>query len=444
MIIGQEQIILEQEILGLILSNSNLIIKCKECIKPVMFLVREHNRIYSGILEMADKKMDIDTVSFITYHSEDIKSMNSREYIYNIASCCPSEVGFETKIELLIRNYKKYLYLEFCKKTDGTCKLEEIEKSIDDTIIKVNSANFINSIDIEGQYNEYIANLYDKNKEQGISSGFRNLDKYLGNFRKGRLITIFSRSGIGKTTFSLQLAANMALRGAKVIYGSSEMSNEEIFNKMSSSNKRINYSSISEGKLSDEQKGDISEFMARLLTTGFYITNEVDIDKFIYEVKVYKLKHNLDVVFVDYINKYVDNNSTENLSIRLGKISSKLKDLAMKENICVVMLAQANRNVDKNGSDIVQEKISQGDIMDSARIEQDSDQVLALYRNKKLDDKMYRDRLYKSNEIKYTSKNAEVNPNCINVLILKNRHGESGTCALRWEGQYSRVGEFQN
>ena len=182
MIIGQEQIILEQEILGLILSNSNLIIKCKECIKPVMFLVREHNSIYSGILEMADKKMDIDTVSFITYHSEDIKSMNSREYIYNIASCCPSEVGFETKIELLIRNYKKYLYLEFCKKIDGTCKLEEIEKSIDDTIIKVNSTNFINSIDIEGQYNEYIANLYDKNKEQGISSGFRNLDKYLGNF----------------------------------------------------------------------------------------------------------------------------------------------------------------------------------------------------------------------------------------------------------------------
>ena len=54
-------------------------------------------------------------------------------------------------------------------------------------------------------------------------------------------------------------------------------------------------------------------------------------------------------------------------------------------------MAQATRVVDKKDGDMAIEKIDSGDIQDSARIEQDSDQVIALYRNIKLDDKMYRD-----------------------------------------------------
>lgn len=87
-------------------------------------------------------------------------------------------------------------------------------------------------------------------------------------------------------------------------------------------------------------------------------------------------------------------------------------------------------------------KIDASDIQDSARIEQDSDQVIALYRNIKLDDKMYRESLFKKGKIKYNSKNAENNPECMNVVVLKNRHGERGTCAVKWQGRYSRVVDF--
>ena len=39
------------------------------------------------------------------------------------------------------------------------------------------------------------------NRDTGIKSGFYYIDKYLGNFQKGRLITVFARSGVGKSTF---------------------------------------------------------------------------------------------------------------------------------------------------------------------------------------------------------------------------------------------------
>ena len=64
------------------------------------------------------------------------------------------------------------------------------------------------------------------------------------------------------------------------------------------------------------------------------------------------------------------------------------KNLAVEENLCVVLIAQANRIVDKKGGDAAVEKLESSDIQDSARIEQDSDQVIGLYRNVKLDDKI--------------------------------------------------------
>ena len=127
---------------------------------------------------------------------------------------------------------------------------------------------------------------------------------------------------------------------------------------------------------------------------------------------------------------------------KLGRVSGKLKSLAMQEDICVVLIAQANRVVDKRSGEMDIEKIDASDIQDSARIEQDSDQVVALYRNIKLDDKLYKDKLFKKGKLRYNSSDADENPECMNAIVIKNRHGERETCALKWQGQYSRICNF--
>ena len=174
------------------------------------------------------------------------------------------------------------------------------------------------------------------------------------------------------------------------------------------------------------------------MKNGLYITNETDLNKLLAEVKSYKLKYGLDVLFVDYVNKYIKANN-RNLSEKIGEVTSTLKDFALKEKVCVVLLAQANRESDKKTGEIV-EKVNEGDIQDSARIEQDCDQVIALYRNKKLDNAEYR--AANEHEIDYNSKSADKNPECINFTVVKNRHGKKNTLAFKWNGKISRVSNF--
>ena len=50
--------------------------------------------------------------------------------------------------------------------------------------------------------------------------------------------------------------------------------------------------------------------------------------------------------------------------------------------------------------------------------------------------------MFKQGKLNYNSKEADKNPECMNAVIIKNRHGQRGTCALRWNGRYSRVTDF--
>ena len=42
-----------------------------------------------------------------------------------------------------------------------------------------------------------------------MSTGIRAVDRYIGNLQTGRVVTVFARTGGGKTTFGLQVAANL-------------------------------------------------------------------------------------------------------------------------------------------------------------------------------------------------------------------------------------------
>ena len=71
---------------------------------------------------------------------------------------------------------------------------------------------------------------------------------------------------------------------------------------MEASHLSISSKSIDDDSISDDDKDNITKYMSKLMNSSFYISTETDFEKFINEVKVYKLQNSLDVVFVDYIN----------------------------------------------------------------------------------------------------------------------------------------------
>ena len=142
-------------------------------------------------------------------------------------------------------------------KVNSDMGLDEIESEVESVKVKIHKCNIKKEIDIEGQYDEYVNWLYDENRDKGIKSGLMYLDRYLGNFQKGRLITVFARSGVGKTTFSLQIASNMALNGHKIFYGSSEMSRNQVFSKLAGSYLSLSTISFDEDTILAEDKDKI-------------------------------------------------------------------------------------------------------------------------------------------------------------------------------------------
>ena len=436
-----QHIELEQSILGTLFLNSNLLVKARDNIKSYMFQVENHKRIYEGIIRMVSDDKEIDLINFLENYKEIVKEMGGVSYVSEVFSCSSTELAFETKLELLIKAFQKRLVLDLCTYISDDMTIDHMESKIKNTLDKIYSCTLKKDLNIEDIYDDYLLELYNDQGEVGAKSGLTKIDEALGNFRKGRLITVFARSGVGKSIFSTQIAKDMALMGHKVIYGTSEMTRSEIIDRMSANQLNISCDRFNNKKLSSEEKDKVAEFCGKLLNKQLYISNETDIDKLINEIKVYKLRNNLDIVFIDYINKYVDVASNARLTELLGKITSKCKSLATEEDICVVLIAQANRNVDKNIGEVY-EVITEADIQDSARIEQDSDQIIGLYRQKLFDEKIFREKMYRDGKLKYDSKDAKENPNCINISILKNRHGTRGIKAFRWDGQFCKISNW--
>ena len=282
-VLTSQHIELEQSILGTMFVNPRLIPKANENIKKYMFQVENHSMIYEGIIKMADDKKEIDLINFLENYKEIIKLMGGVSYVSEVYSCSSTDVAFETKLELLIKAYKKRLVLNLCSHVSDEMTIEDMENKLSNTLINLYNCTLKKDLNIEDIYDNYLKNLYEINKDMGVKSGLTKIDDVLGNFRRGRLITVFARSGVGKSIFSIQVAKNMALSGHNVIYGSAEMSDDEVLNRMAASQFNIDNNKFEKDLLTDEEKDKVSEFCSKLLSNMLYISTETSIDKFINE-----------------------------------------------------------------------------------------------------------------------------------------------------------------
>ena len=158
-------------------------------------------------------------------------------------------------------------------------------------------------------------------------------------------------------------------------------------------------------------------------------------------IKKEKMKGNTDIIFIDLINRI--NNSEADIKNRaeyLGRITRKLKLLAGKLDIPIVITAQINRVVEGRQD----KRPTLADIKESGGIAEDSDLVLGLYRDRELERREVRESLNDKGILDYNSKNADCNPNAIELLILKGRNINIGTYSFYWNGTIQRIGNWSN
>lgn len=256
----------------------------------------------------------------------------------------------------------------------------------------------------------------------GISTGLKDLDQALnGGIRRGALVTLGARPGMGKSALGETVALNAALAEHAVLFLTMEMPEQEVTERALASVGRISAMVLAraDGELGAEDGwGRVTHAVQTLESANFLIDDEPGLSllQVVTKTRAAKRKSGLDLLVVDYLQLMTGPEDKRYQQIEA--ITKGLKTLAKSLNIGVLALSQLNREVEKRTN----KRPIMADFRDGGSIEQDSDILLGLYREE------------------------QDNPDTPNkgfaeLHILKNRQGRVGRVPLTYLGDQLR---FEN
>jgi replicative DNA helicase len=272
---------------------------------------------------------------------------------------------------------------------------------------------------VRSQLKELNELLKDPNIIKGISSGFYELDRLTNGFEGGELVVIGARPAMGKTAFALNIAYNVAKSDRKVLFFSLEMSKKQLSLRMNSMISGVPLSKIKSGMLNED---DVERI------TNSYIENagilrKIDlVDNTNYLQDIMKISYSLDsvdLIIIDYLQLIRTMNKYQMRYQELADVMNSLKFLAKDLDIPIIALAQVNREVEKK----VDKRPTLSDLRESGDIEATADMVMFLHR----------EGYYKGND-----------DNTAEIIVAKNRNGESGKIQLMFDRRIQKFSEFRS
>ena len=423
----------EQSILGSIILDKEAIITVAETIQPMDFYKEAHKIIYESMLKLNSNNEPIDLITLIEELRKEghLDSIGGISYLTSLSTIVPttSNVKYYANIvkeksvmRQLIKASNEIINLGYDASTDVQEILDKAEKNIFD-ISQEKSGDDIQPINVVLQDTfEMIEKLCtDKSEVTGITTGFADLNKKINGLQRTDLILLAARPAMGKTAFSLNLVQNAALKGdASVAVFSLEMSKEQLVQRMLSAQSNVELSKIKTGNLGESDWPRIIDGMAVLSEAKIFIddTPGIKISEIRSKCRRLKMEKGLDLILIDYLQLMEGEGKNENRQQEIAKISRSLKILAKELDCPVVALSQLSRSPElrKDHRPIL------SDLRESGSIEQDADIVMFLYR-----DEYYHDDSEKKN--------------IGEVIIAKNRHGETGNVELVWFGQVQKFAD---
>ncbi len=149
----------------------------------------------------------------------------------------------------------------------------------------------------------------------GLHTGFADMDRKTGGLQKGDLIIVAARPSMGKTSFALNLAYNVAMR-EKVGVGvfSLEMAREQLVMRMLGSSGSFNLHNLRRGKLRAEDWPRLTQACDQLSQLPIHIDDTSSISVLEMKAKSRRLKqqHGLGLIVVDYLQLMTGGGRVEN------------------------------------------------------------------------------------------------------------------------------------
>ena len=265
-----------------------------------------------------------------------------------------------------------------------------------------------------------------ENHLPGLSTGLSAVDHKITGLNKSDLILLAARPGMGKTSFALNIALNVAKSTKKTVaVFSLEMSREQLATRLLSSEACVENNRLKTGALRETDWEKIAGAASILNTVDIRIDDNPMLSVADMNAKCRRLD-NLGLVVIDYLQLMTSAggkqaHSGESRQQAVSDISRMLKIMAKELNVPVICLSQLSRANEKRDD----KRPMLSDLRESGAIEQDADIVLFLYR----------DDYYNEDTEKH---------NIAECIVAKNRHGETGKVELRWMPEYTTFATLDN
>lgn len=416
----------EKSVLGAVLIDSAAMNIVAEFLRPEFFYMREHQLIYAAMISLFEKQRPIDVITLKDelQGTGQLKDSGGPAYLSELINTVPTSAYVEHYGNIVKDRYTKRKIIEISSKA--------VERAFSDTgdvkeLIDITESEIF-GLAQQHQHRDFIplkeilTDSFERLEEfmrtggnvRGIPSGFRDLDAKLAGFHPANMVVLAARPGVGKTTFSLNMAMHIALNEKQPVgFFSLEMSKEELVDRLLVSRADVDAWRLKTGKLTEDDFKRLTEAMGDLAEAPIYIDDTPGLSILEMRTKARKLKaeKNLKILFVDYLQLADSGRKMDSRVQEVSFISLGLKNLARELQIPVIALSQLSRSVEQRGD----KKPQLSDLRESGAIEQDADVVMFIYRdddNDLLDD----------------------NKRIIKIFIAKHRNGATGEIDLMFRG----------
>jgi len=430
---------LEEAVLGALMLEKDALSSVIDILKPEVFYVDKHQRIFHAIHVLFEKSSPVDilTVTAQLRQQGELEMIGGAYYITELTNRVASAANIEFHSRIIIQKFIQRELIRISTEvinsayedtTDVLDLLDKAEKNLFDIAQNNLRRDSRKMDDILHETLKEIEAMKDKKDGlTGVASGFTELDRMTSGWQKSDLVIIAARPAMGKTAFVLTCARNAAVDFAKpVVVFSLEMSSVQLVNRLISGETEIEQEKIRKGRLEEWEWQQIHSKIGRLEAAPLIIDDTPALNIFEFRAKCRRLKsqHDIQLIIIDYLQlmqgKGSDGKGGGNREQEIGSISRALKSVAKELNVPVIALSQLSRAVENRPGGSKRPMLS--DLRESGSIEQDADMVLFLYRPE----------YYGLTEDEDGSPTQGVGE----VIIAKHRNGETGRVRLKFVGKY--------
>ena len=433
---------MERAVLGALMIDKDAYAVVCEMLHPESFYEPRNQKVYTAIRDLSMRELPIDvwTVTEQLAKQGDLEDVGGPGYITELSSRVASSANIEYHSRIiaqksLARQLISYASVIETKAFDETVDIDDLMQEAEGSLFELGQRNMKKDYT---QIDPVIKNAVDiiqkaaANKDglTGVSTGYHKLDDLTSGWQPSDLVIIAGRPAMGKTSFALSMAKNIAadLR-IPMAFFSLEMSNTQLVNRLISNCCEIQGSKILNGQLRPDDWDRLDKRLNNLLGAPLYVDDTPSLSVFELRTKARRLvrEHGVKIIMIDYLQ--LMNASGMRFSSRqeeVSTISRSLKGLAKELDVPILALSQLNRGVEgREGLEGKRPQLS--DLRESGAIEQDADMVLFVHRPE----------YYHI----YQDENGRDLRGMAQIIIAKHRKGATGDVLLNFRGEFTR---FEN